>query len=61
MITFAYVQGLKGPEPQKWHDKPTNGAGASRTPLYSVDLPDSYADIPLEQLAVLYPYHGAKE
>jgi hypothetical protein len=58
MVTFAYVQGLRGPEPQRWEDKPTNGAGVSKSSLQSVELPDTYAALPLEQLVMLYPYKG---
>lgn len=60
-VTFAYVSSIKGPVPQKWHGLPTNGAGASPTPLQSIDLPDAYDDIPLDQLVKLYPYKGAPQ
>jgi hypothetical protein len=58
MVMFVYVRGLKGPVPQKWHGKPTNGAGVSPTTLQSTELPDHYADIPLAQLTQLYPFKG---
>lgn len=57
-IFFVYTQSIKGPVPQKWHNKPTNGAGASPTPLQSTELPDAYADIPIAQLVQLYPFKG---
>ena len=59
MISFVYVQGLKGPEPQVWHDTPFKAAGAPVTPLQSVELADIYAGLPLSQLETLYPYKGA--
>jgi hypothetical protein len=59
MLTFVYVKGLRGPEPQLWHDKPTNGSGASKSPLQSTELPDSYATLSLDLLAHCYPYKGA--
>lgn len=33
MSTFVYVQGLKGPEPQVWHEKPFSAAGRPPVPL----------------------------
>lgn len=57
-MLFVYVSGLKGPEPQKWHGKPTNGAGVSPTSLQSIELPEHYELLPLAQLAQLYPFKG---
>lgn len=57
--TFAYVQGLRGPEPQVWHDKPFSAAGKPRDPLQSIELPDEYGSLPIKQLEQLYPYKGA--
>lgn len=56
MLIFAYVPGLRGPEPQLWRDKPTNGAGQSKAPLQSIELPDTFADLTIGQLTTLYPY-----
>ena len=58
-VYFVYTHGLRGPEPQRWNDKPTNGAGAAKATLQCVELPDTYADLPIEQLVTLYPYKGA--
>lgn len=56
MITLAWVQGLRGPEPQLWKVTPTNGAGHSPTPLQSHELPDHYGELPLAHLITLFPY-----
>lgn len=61
MIAFVYVRGLKGPEPQLWHEAPTNGAGLSTRPLQSVELPDAYAALRLDELVKHYPYKGASD
>lgn len=58
-VTFVYVPGMKGPEAQRWEVPQTNGAGVSKRTLQSVDLPDTYAGLPLDQLVQLYPYKGA--
>jgi hypothetical protein len=58
-VTFCYVQGMRGPEPQRWETKQTNGAGVEKKTLQTVDLPDTYASLPLDQLVQLYPYKGA--
>lgn len=57
-VTFVYVQGLRGPEPQRWHGPPTNGAGVARRSLQSVELTDAYGELTLEQLTRLFPYKG---
>ncbi len=54
---FVYVSGLKGPVPQLWKTRPTNGAGASKPPLQEVELPGDYIG-PLDLLVKLYPYKG---
>lgn len=58
-VFFVYVHSLRGPEPQRWVEKPTNGAGVSKAPLQCIELPDTYAELPLQQLVQLYPYKGA--
>ncbi len=57
-VLFVYVAGLKGPEPQLWAERPKNGAGVSKPTLQEVELPDTYAELPLAQLITLYPYQG---
>lgn len=58
-VYFVYVRGMRGPEPQRWNNQPTNGAGVQKTPLQCVELPDTYAELPVDQLVTLYPYKGA--
>lgn len=58
-ILFVYVPGMRGPEPQRWAEAPKNGAGVAKKPLQSIQLPDTYPELPLEQLVQLYPYKGA--
>lgn len=61
MITFVYVQGLRGPEPQKWAEKLVSASGKSPAPLQAIELPDDYAALPIAQLTTLYPYTGAPD
>lgn len=58
-IIFAYVQGMKGPEPQLWRGAPTNGAGVSKPALQSIELSDIYDRLTLGELVTLFPYKGA--
>lgn len=58
-VLFVYVQGLRGPEPQRWNGRLTNGAGKAKETLQEIELPDTYAELPLQQLVQLYPYKGA--
>ena len=59
-VQFVYVEGMRGPEAQVWHDAPKSGAGApKKPPLQSVELPDDFAALTITQLETLYPYNGA--
>lgn len=57
-VLFGYVDGLRGMEPQRWPVEQVNGAGRMKTLKQAVELPDAYADLPLQQLVQLYPYKG---
>lgn len=59
MPLFVYVDSLKGPVPQVWHDKPVNGSGQSKKPLQSIEIPDGCEKLPLSTLSECFPYKGA--
>ncbi|GAB6995251.1 hypothetical protein JQ593_22585 [Bradyrhizobium viridifuturi] len=59
MSTFVYVQGLKGPEPQVWHEKPFSAAGRPPVPLQEHELTEKIGKLTVSELAILYPYKGA--
>jgi hypothetical protein len=59
MILFVYVQGLRGPEPQIWPERPYRATGKVEKALQEIELPDNYAELPIDQLVTLYPYQGA--
>lgn len=62
MLRFVYVEGMRGPTPELWHDQPKTGSGMNRgTPLQSHDLDDAFASLTLDQLTKLYPFKGAPE
>lgn len=60
-ILFVYVPGLKGPEPQKWPERPFKATGGKVETLQEHELPDDYGQLPISQLATLYPFKGAPQ
>jgi hypothetical protein len=57
-VFFVYTPGIRGPEPQLWKQKPTNGAGVAKPTLQSEELTDAFSELTLDQLSKLYPYKG---
>ncbi len=53
---FVYVMGMKGPEPQKWQQLPTNGSGEAKKPLQQHQLSDGLMGLSIEELMWAYPY-----
>jgi hypothetical protein len=48
---FVLLPGLRGPEAQIWHDKPTDGNGKERhQPLFQQKLTDDEAALSLDEL-----------
>lgn len=55
---FVYVQGLNGPEPQKWsRDLTTDGKPTAC--LFKVEISDAtFYDVSLNELMLLHPYEA---
>lgn len=58
MKYFVYVNGLRGPEPQKWNGEPTVD-GKPVVPLWKIEISDAtFYGVSLNELMQLHPYEA---
>lgn len=52
---FAWVSGLRGPEPQLWTDEPVDGNGKpSKSVVFKIKLTEAEQTLSLDYLAMKY-------
>ena len=56
MKYFVYIDGLRGPVPQIWHDEMQG-----RKPLFLHKLSADEDRLSLDELARIYPYTGSSD
>jgi hypothetical protein len=52
---LVWIEGLRGPEPQKWSQEAFWGALSRQDILVRIALSEREAELPIEQLARLHP------
>lgn len=57
-MLFVWVKGLRGPEPQKWLERPVRMAGKRPETLQEHELGDGCMALTLDELAGAMPYRG---
>jgi hypothetical protein len=55
---LVWIEGLRGPEPQKWSADAFWGALGRQDILVRIPLSEREAELPIEQLARLHPVPG---
>src|SRR4029079_6407534 len=58
---FVWVEGLRGPMPQKWSSDGLWGQVGRQDVIVRFTLSDEERHLPLDELARRHPIHGARE